>query len=136
MRPSSTATQLGQVPSGSPSTGCSQLRTLARMRAVDVLPGAAGAAEEVGVAHPVLGHRRAQRPHHVVLAPQLAEALRAVAAVQRLVRVGHRADVIDSATAVHRRRSGRDAQQPAPGCDGQAICGTPQAPLRAAASRP
>ena len=38
MRPSSTATQFGQVPSGSPSTGCSQLRTLARMRAVDVLP--------------------------------------------------------------------------------------------------
>ena len=38
MRPSSTATQLGQVPSGSPSAGCSQLRTLARMRAVDVLP--------------------------------------------------------------------------------------------------
>ena len=32
------AKQLAQVPSGSPSTTCSQLRALARMRAVEVLP--------------------------------------------------------------------------------------------------
>ena len=32
------ATQDGQVPSGSPSTVCSQLRAMAKMRAVDVLP--------------------------------------------------------------------------------------------------
>ena len=37
-RPSATATQLSHLPQGSPSTGAAQLRTLARMRAVDVLP--------------------------------------------------------------------------------------------------
>jgi hypothetical protein len=38
MRPWSTASQFGQVPQGSPALGASQLRTLARMRAVDVFP--------------------------------------------------------------------------------------------------
>ena len=37
-RPSATATQLSQTPHGSPSWGFAQLRTLARMRAVEVLP--------------------------------------------------------------------------------------------------
>ncbi len=36
--PASTARHEAQVPSGSPSTGASQLRALARMRAVEVLP--------------------------------------------------------------------------------------------------
>ena len=38
MRPSSTATQFGQTPHGSPPLGFSQLRTLARIRAVEVFP--------------------------------------------------------------------------------------------------
>ena len=38
MRPSSTARQFGQTPHGSPPLGLSQLRTLARIRAVDVFP--------------------------------------------------------------------------------------------------
>jgi hypothetical protein len=38
IRPWSTASQFGQTPQGSPAFGFSQLRTLARIRAVDVLP--------------------------------------------------------------------------------------------------
>ena len=38
MRPSSTARQFGHTPQGSPASGASQFRTLARIRAVDVLP--------------------------------------------------------------------------------------------------
>ena len=37
-RPSATATQVSQMPQGSPSSGVSQLSALARMRAVEVLP--------------------------------------------------------------------------------------------------
>ncbi len=88
------------------------------------LAGPARSAEEVGVADPVLGDGGSQGPHDVFLSPQLVEPLRPVSAVQRLVSLGHRATLPVAANG------------PAPPCDGQAICGTPQAPLRAAASRP
>ena len=71
------------MPQGSPSTGASQLSALARMRADDVLPVPAGPAEEVGVRHPVVAHGAAQRPHDVVLAPDLVESPRPEAAVER-----------------------------------------------------
>ena len=45
------------------------------MRAVEVLPGAPGPAEEVGVADAALAHRVAQRPDDVFLPEHLVEAL-------------------------------------------------------------
>ena len=68
----------------------------------------------------------------LVLAPNLLEALRSVAAIEGLV--GHR-----SRLYAQRRRLADgwpDAAAPVPGSGGQAICGTQAASLRAAAFRP
>ena len=51
------ARQLSQVSHGSPSIGFSQLSALARMRRRGGLAGAAGPAEQVGVADAVVAHR-------------------------------------------------------------------------------
>ena len=46
------------------------------------LAGPARTAEQVGVRHPVVAHGTAQRPHHVVLAPDLVESPRPETAVE------------------------------------------------------
>ena len=46
------------------------------------LAGPARTAEQVGVRHPVVAHGAAQRPHHVVLAPDLVESPRPETAVE------------------------------------------------------
>ena len=76
-----------QWPHGSPSPGSVQLRALARMRAIEVLPVPRGPGEEVGVADPAVAHGVAQGGDDVVLADDLAEAAWPVAPVERLV--GH-----------------------------------------------
>src|SRR3546814_21109265 len=83
------------------------------------MSGAVGIAEEVCVPDPVLLDSGAQGPHDVVLAPLLAEALGAVAAVERLVRISHRGPTLPlhgnlrsgvGAGAKKRRRRRRETQ--------------------------
>ena len=108
------------------------------------LARAAGTREEVGVALGLVVDRIAQRADHMLLAAHLAEATRTVPAVQGLV--GHSgillgaADMLDGDRSRRGRLGGaaRTTAQWSPGFSGggQAICGTPEVPLRAAAFRP
>ena len=91
------------------------------------LARAARSAQQVGVTHPILDDGVAQRRDEVVLTSDLGEALRPVAAVERLV--GHR-------RRAYRSLCRAPARGPAPPCDGQATCGTSEVPVRAAAFRP
>ena len=93
--PASMETHEAQVRQGSPSTGCSQLRALARMRGARRLAGAPRPAEEVGVADAAVADGVVQRRHDVLLAAHLAEPPGPVPPVEGLV--GHEAD----ATARH-----------------------------------
>ena len=79
------------------------------------LARAPGAAEQVGVAHPIAPDRVLQGRDQVVLAPDLGESLRPVAAVERLV--GHRRPSLP--VPIHRRSgdprprgNGRTAPRP------------------------
>ena len=67
------------------------------MRAERGLAGAAGPGEQVGLALATAGDGVAQRPHDVVLALQLAEPARPVAAVER--RGGHAAEPTEGVSA-------------------------------------
>ena len=85
--PLAIASQCSHTPHGSPSAPQVQaVERLGQDARRGGLPGAARPAEEVRVADPVLAHGVAQRRRDVVLADQLAEPLRSVLAVQRLIR--------------------------------------------------
>ena len=141
------STQEVQTPQGSPSRRSVQLRALARIRAVEVLPGPPGSAEQVGVGHPSVPHGVAQGQHHVVLAQDLGEGGGTESSVQRLVGgvvrcVGHVAASLSVTGAVAVPGAGgpvhRGGPPAGPGvrCDGQVDCGTRPDLLRAAAFRP
>ena len=83
----------------------------------------------------VFGNSIAQGRDNVVLPADLGEFLRSVAAVEGLI--GHVLVILLCArdTAV-RPVSDTKIEAPASGSDGQVVCGTQAAPLRAAAFRP
>ena len=106
------------------------------------LAGAARSAEQVGVGNSAVTRRVAKSPGDMVLALHLAEALGAVATVERLIGlVGHGGPDYRRAASsppfpitLGRRAPGR--RRAVARCGSQADCGTRKVPLRAAAFRP
>ena len=108
------------------------------------LAGAAGAREQIGVALALVAHRVAQCADDVLLAADLVEAPRSVPPVEGLVGHGSRSyrraptrSPAGRAAVLGDWRPGRASRCRSVSSGGdQAICGTPQVPLRAAAFRP
>ena len=128
-------------------TGAARLRVLAEILAVERfgqhprrtgLAGAPRAAEHVCVADLVIRHSVAQGCNNVVLTSDLGEFLRSVATVEGLI--GHVRAILlrvrDTAVVRNLRSICGACTAPVSGSDGQVVCGTRAAPLRAAAFRP
>ena len=100
------------------------------------LARAPGAAEEVGVGHPVVPDGVAERVADVVLAPDVGEALGPVPPVERLE--GHRSDDTPWVRLSSPRlgMGGRARKRPPLDAAARLDCGTRIDPLRAAAFRP
>ena len=116
--PRSTARHDSHSQHGSPSTGSLAVEDLGQDPRRRRLARAARPGEQVGLALAAGGDGVAQRPHDVVLALQLGEPARAVAAVER--RRGHGADSTEGVSRLVRETPGPQAIRGPLPCSGGA----------------